>query len=93
MIQNPFVLIKHDGISDVTKSTCTKRTRNYIPFRNTRVLPRFSVQFVLLNLSLVHSYLPFWPYSVHHCIVCPYSVDHCIVCPSIYGFWLPFYYR
>ena len=75
-------MIRHDGISDITKSTCTKRSRNYTPFRNTRVFPRFSVQFLLLNRGLVHNYLPFWPYYV----------GHCIVCPSMCGFWLPFRY-
>jgi hypothetical protein len=24
---------------------------------------------------------------------CPLSVDHCIICPTIYGFWLPLWYR
>ena len=41
---------------------------------------------VVMSLNL---YFSVWCFVDH----CSFSVDHCIICPSIYGFWLPLWYR
>jgi hypothetical protein len=46
-----------------------------------------------IYVCFVDRYLSFSTFSFDHCVVCS-SFDHCVVCSSsIYGFWLPHWYR